>query len=306
MVGPVAISLIGFGEVGQTLADDLAAGGAATVRAFDTAFDDPSSRPSMAARAAARARGHGAFVAASSHADAVTGATLVVCAVTADADLDAARSVAAAIPKGAFYLDMNSASPDTKAEAAALVDAAGGRYVEAAVMSPIGPKRIASPILLGGPHAGAFVELGHRVGMSGARVFADRVGPASATKMCRSVIIKGMEALLSESLLAARHYGVEAHVLGSLGDLLPIGDWPRLARYMISRTLEHGERRAEEMREVARTVAQAGFEPLMSSACALRQDWAPQHAAALEHTTLPDMLDAIIASNRRNREENSR
>ncbi len=302
MVEPVAICLIGFGEVGQTLADDLAAGGAATVRAFDTAFDDPSSRPSMAARA----RGGGAFVAASSHADAVTGARLVVCAVTADADLDAARSVAAAIPKGTFYLDMNSASPDTKAEAAALVDGAGGRYVEAAVMSPIGPKRIASPILLGGPHADAFVELGRRVGMSGARVFADRVGPASATKMCRSVIIKGMEALLSESLLAARHYGVEEHVLGSLGDLLPIGDWPRLARYMISRTLEHGERRAEEMREVAQTVAQAGFEPLMSSACALRQDWAPQHAAALGHATLPDMLDAIIASNRRNREEDSR
>ena len=47
-------------------------------------------------------------------------------------------------------------------------------------------------------------------------VFSDEIGRASAAKMCRSVIVKGMEALLGESLLAARHYGVESAVLESL------------------------------------------------------------------------------------------
>src|SRR5205814_2940164 len=76
--------------------------------------------------------------------------------------------------------------------------------------------------------------------------------------MCRSVIIKGMEALLAESLLTARRHGVEDAVLASLQDLFPVGDWRALARYMISRSLQHGRRRAEEMREAVKTVAEAG------------------------------------------------
>ena len=80
--------------------------------------------------------------------------------------------------------------------------------------------------------------------------------------MCRSVIVKGLEALLAESLLTARRHGVEEAVLASLPDLFPVGDWRKLARYMISRSLQHGRRRAEEMREAARTVAEAGVEPL--------------------------------------------
>lgn len=302
------IALIGFGEVGQTLADDLVSAGHGPIAVHDIAFTDPRSGPSRAARERADAAGHAGveFELAASHAAAVARAGTIICAVTADADLDAARSVAARVPAGAFYLDMNSASPNTKLEAAAIVDGAGGRYVEAAVMSPIGPRRIASPMLLGGPHAAAFAPRGTGLGLVGASVFSDRVGPASATKMCRSVIIKGMEALLSESMLAARHYGVEGVVLESLGDLLPVGDWERLARYMISRTLEHGVRRAEEMREVAVTVEQAGIAPLMSTACVARQAWAPRHRAALAHARLGEMLDAILAAERGNAQEPGR
>ncbi len=137
-----------------------------------------------------------------------------------------------------------------KKQAAAIIDGVGGRYVEAAVMTPFPPKRIASPMLLGGSHAEAFLARATPLGFK-AKVFSSEVGQASATKMCRSVMIKGIEALLMESMLTARHYGVEKTVLESLSDLLPVGDWEKLARYMISRSLEHGVRRAEEMREVA-------------------------------------------------------
>jgi len=112
--------------------------------------------------------------------------------------------------------------------------------------------------------------------------------------MCRSVMIKGIEALLTESLLTARHYGVDATVLASLSDLLPVGDWNRLAAYMISRSLEHGKRRAEEMREVAQTVAEAGIAPLMTRACVERQDWAAQYKDSMAGD-LDTMLDAVLA-----------
>jgi hypothetical protein len=75
---------------------------------------------------------------------------------------------------------------------------------------------------------------------------------------------------------------------------LPVGDWDRLARYMISRALEHGTRRAEEMRESAKTVAEAGLAPLMTTATAQREDWAAAQKGALAHTNeLGALLDAI-------------
>jgi 3-hydroxyisobutyrate dehydrogenase-like beta-hydroxyacid dehydrogenase len=174
-----------------------------------------------------------------------------------------------------------------------LIEAAGGRYVEAAVMSPIHPKGIAAPILLGGPHSAEFAAVAADLGFTGASVYSPVVGPASATKLARSVVVKGMEALITESMLTARAWGVEAEVLASLSNLLPSADWPTLADYMIRRSLEHGGRRAEEMDEAAATVADAGVEPLMAKATALRQRWAGDHAETLEAQGLGALLDAI-------------
>ena len=277
------IALIGFGEVGQTLAEDLA--GKAALSVWDVAFADLDSIPSRALSRHQVRMGRDA-------PDAVRDAQLVISAVTADQDLTAAESVGPGLPKGALFLDLNSCSPGQKIASAEAVEASGGRYVEAAVMTPIGPKRIASPMLLGGAHTGDFVAGAAPLGFTGAKPYSDRIGQAAATKLCRSVMIKGVEALLTESLLAARHYGVEQVVLDSLSDLLPLPSWNKTAQYMISRSLEHGARRAEEMREAARTVEEAGVAGLMSRAIAERQDWAAGHRGALSDD-LTTMLDAI-------------
>jgi 3-hydroxyisobutyrate dehydrogenase-like beta-hydroxyacid dehydrogenase len=282
------VALIGLGEVGQVLADDLHRAPAVELFAWDRLFPVAGSEPQ-------RAAGVLTFVAAaSSMPRAVRGSSLVICAVTAGECRAAAEEAAAALTAGAFYLDLNSVSPRTKAEAARVIERAGGRYVEAAVMSPIAPKRIVSPIWLGGPHAREFLPLAQSLGFAGSAVYSDHLGEASAAKMCRSVIVKGMEALLAESLLTARRHGVEDAVLASLQDLFPVGDWRQLARYMISRSLQHGRRRAEEMREAARTVAEAGLEPWMSEGIVERQQWAARHAAALRAAALTDMLDEML------------
>jgi len=279
------IALIGFGEVGQTLGADLLAADC-RVAAFDPLFASPESAPS-------RALAGIAVAAAENPCAAVRDAELVISAVTAASDLDAARAVAPHLAPGTFYLDVNSVSPRTKIECAEVIGKAGGHYVEAAVMTPIGPKRVASPMLLGGPHAQQFIARARVLGFAG-QPFAGEIGRASATKMCRSVIIKGVESLLCESLVAARHYGVEKVVLDSLSDLLPVGDWEKVASYMVSRALEHGVRRAEEMREAAKTVAEAGLEPLMASATAEREQWAATYrdAHTLRHDLIA-MLDAM-------------
>ena len=279
--------IIGFGEVGGIFARDLAARGAA-VTAFDVA-------PAAQARAAETG------VAAPSAHDAARGAGTVFVCVTAGSALDAMRSLAGGLGHAPFVVDVNSVSPATKQEAARIVEAASGRYVEAAVMTSVPPKGLRSPMLLGGPHAVDFMRGMMPYGMD-LTDFSPEVGRASSVKMCRSVMIKGLEALTTECLLAARHYGVEADVLRTLGDTLPHPDWPGLARYVISRALIHGKRRAEEMREVARTVDDAGVEPLLSRAIAERQDWAWQQGAVMGSARdlpgLEPLLDALAEASR--------
>jgi 3-hydroxyisobutyrate dehydrogenase-like beta-hydroxyacid dehydrogenase len=279
------IALLGFGEVGQSLAQALIARGIAELTAWDTAFADAASPVSRALDLIPVRK-------ASSAVDAVAGAELVISAVTAAQDVEATKAAASGLTPGAFFLDLNSCSPATKQACFDVIAWTEARYVEAAVMSPINPKRLAAPMLLGGPFAMEFLAKGRSTGFSAATVFSDQIGQAAATKLCRSVVIKGVEALLTESMLAARHYGVEQEVLDSLSDLLPLPDWNKTAQYMIARSLDHGARRAEEMREAARTVAEAGVEPLMSDAIAQRQDWAAGFKGALS-PDLKVMLDAI-------------
>ena len=287
---PQSVAVIGFGEVGRIFARDLKAAGIANIAAYDLLFDDPDSAPSRSAREAGVRM-------ATSAADAATGAALVFSAVTAAQTLDAAKAAADGIGQGAWFVDLNSASPGTKRQAFEALTAAHARYVEAAVMTSVPPKGLKSQMLLGGPNAEAFKAVADALGME-ATVFSDKTGQASAVKMCRSVLIKGVEALIAESMLTAREYGVENVVLDSLHDLLPHPDWRNHARYMLSRSLIHGKRRAEEVREVAKTVAEAGVQPLMSERIAERQDWAWKAAKALpkevlDHGDLGALLDGI-------------
>ena len=280
------LCLLGFGEVGQTLAADLRAH-VGSITAWDLKFAESASAPTLAA-------GQLGVIAAADARSSVAEADLVISAVTAGQIGEAADSVARHLKRQAYYFDLNSTSPAAKQAAAAVIDAAGGRFVEAAIMSPIAPRRVASPMLVGGVHAAGFLPLANQLGFAGAQLFSDKLGAASAAKMCRSVVIKGLEALMLESLLTARKFGVEQAVLDSLQSTSPADTWRTQGRYMISRALVHGRRRAEEMREAARTVAEAGLAPRMSGACAEWQEWAADHSAAANEG-LEQMLDTLLA-----------
>ena len=266
------VALIGYGEVGRILAEDLRARSVA-VSAYDLKLDGDRGQPLREHAAAWE------VVLAASHASAVHGVDLVVSAVTASQTVAAAQSVAPGLKRGAFFLDFNSASPGAKVRAAEIVNAAGGRYVEGAVMTSVPPYRIKVPLLLGGPDAAALEPLLKDLGFAPS-VASETLGVASATKMCRSVMIKGLEAMVIESFTTARHYGVEDAVIASLHETFPGIDWERQAAYFFQRVIEHGRRRSEEVREVAQTVREAGLEPWSASGTAERQAWVADLADA--------------------------
>jgi 3-hydroxyisobutyrate dehydrogenase-like beta-hydroxyacid dehydrogenase len=261
------IAIIGFGEAGSILGAELAARGRDVV-IYDILLDSPGTRTALQAKARAAQ-----VQTADTQAAAIEGASLAISAVTASSATAVASQAARSIRTGQIFLDINSVSPSTKREEAALIEAAGADYVEAAVMAPLPPQRLKVPMLLGGRRARELAPALQALGMNTTAI-ADQVGVASAVKMCRSVMIKGIEALTVECLLAARRFGAEQEVLASLDATYPSMGWlETLPDYLVSRVAEHGRRRAAEMREVARTLEDVKLEPSMSLATAARQDW---------------------------------
>jgi 3-hydroxyisobutyrate dehydrogenase-like beta-hydroxyacid dehydrogenase len=267
------IGLVGYGEVGRILAEDLHELGVAKLNACDVKVGGAQEAPLRE-----HAAKHGVKL-SNSHRGLAGDCDLIISAVTASQALAVAQVCAPAVKFGAWFLDLNSASPGAKKRAGGFIDDAGGVYVEAAVMTSVPPYRIGVPLLLGGARA---AELRPKLTMLGfdTKVVSRKLGVASATKMCRSVVIKGLEAMLIESFTTARAYGVEDQVLASLKETLPGIDWEQQGAYFFQRVIQHGRRRAEEMREAAETVREIGLEPWSASGTAERQAWMAEQADA--------------------------
>jgi 3-hydroxyisobutyrate dehydrogenase-like beta-hydroxyacid dehydrogenase len=260
------IGLVGYGEVGRILGEDL------RKRDLRVSAHDIKLRSDQAGQPLREhAHSHGVVLHAS-HAELAAQSDFIVSAVTAGQAVPVAESCANDLKKGAWFLDFNSASPGAKQRAAKFIDGAGGRYVEGAVMTSVPPHRLKVPLLLGGANAAALAPLLVELGFA-AKVASEKLGVASAVKMCRSVMIKGFEATVIESFVTARAYGVEDAVLASLKETFPGIDWEKQGTYFFQRVIEHGRRRAEEVREVAETVREIGLEPWTSQGTAERQAW---------------------------------
>lgn len=252
------IAFIGFGEAAQA----FTAGWPVEFRASISAYDIKAGQKNLRARKLADyfAAGINGYEAPSG---CIAGADVIFSMVTADQALAAGKGVAKYIPAGALYFDCNSCAPDTKRAVASIINDAGGRYVDVAVMSPVFPLLHQTPVLVSGPAAESAMVMMDRLGMS-ANVARGKVGTASSIKMVRSIMIKGLEALTAECVLAGRKAGVEDIVLETLDKTFPDFDWTERASYMLERMMVHGTRRAAEMREVALTIEQLGLDGGMS------------------------------------------
>jgi 3-hydroxyisobutyrate dehydrogenase-like beta-hydroxyacid dehydrogenase len=266
----LSIAFVGFGEAGFTIGNGLTSAGLERLLAFDIATDSADRGPLIRERAEAA----GATLVSSSE-ELARSADVLFSTVTCSAALDAARQTAPYLTARHIYADLNSVSPALKRDVAEVVQRSSASFVEAAVMAPVQPYGQRVPMLIGGPAARRFADLMAPFGMA-LEPIDGPIGKAAAVKMCRSIVVKGVEALLAECVLAATLYEADDKVFASLQETWPGIDWKKLADYTIGRMVVHGERRAREMEEVAETLKAIGVEPLMAEATARRQDWSAQ------------------------------
>ncbi len=257
------ISFIGFGEAGQAIASGLRETGIEQIAAWDILFP-------VADGAKLKTAGKQMGVRlATSAAEAVAEADMVISAVTAASSYEAAQSVAPHLSGNPYYLDINSVSPGRKQATAKLLDGRA-RYVDVAVIAPIHPKRHRTPLLISGPHAEAVSPLLREMEMQ-LKIVGPEIGAAAGIKMIRSVMIKGLEALTLECFLAAQRAGIVDEVTDSLKNNYPGLDFKQIAEYNLERMASHGERRAAEMEESCVTLRELGLDPLMTEGTVKRQ-----------------------------------
>lgn len=253
------ITFIGFGEAASAISSGWEAG-KYPLRTYDIKLESEATRAEIHTRCRKLA-----VTCCDTVEEAVLGADLVFCTVTADQAVTAARNAAVFLKPGQIWLDLNSCAPSSKATSAGVIEATGAAYVDVAVMAPVYPKLNLVPLLLAGPHAETAAPILESLPMA-PRVVAGPVGAASSIKMIRSVMVKGLEALTAECTLAAVAAGVQEEVFASLLKSHPGTDWPSQASYNFERSLVHGERRAAEMEEVVKTLTDLGLPAEMARA----------------------------------------
>jgi 3-hydroxyisobutyrate dehydrogenase-like beta-hydroxyacid dehydrogenase len=262
-----AIGFIGFGEVVRTFARGLASEGAGPIMAYHPGRRNAEKWSRLSAEAEA------IDVQLTGSIDELIGrAHIIFSAVVPGAALRVAQQMAAHLTPAHIYVDVNSTSPAAKQQMAAAVTTAGARFVDVAIMNAVIESGHRTEMLICGDGADALVAAMTPFGMRLVPV-GPMAGRAAAIKMCRSLILKGLASLFTESLVAARRFGVDEAVLAGIQETYPDLDWTRLAEFMLWRTARQAERRAQELEHAAETIASVGIAPIMARAASQRFQW---------------------------------
>lgn len=290
------VGLLGFGEAGSLFATGLVAAGAENVVAYDIAQDTSRLVRERASRVGVHLVDGPDQLAAR--------ADIIVSAVICSRSEEAAAHIAPSLRPGTFFLDINSTAAGAKQRNAALVERSGAAYVDVAVMANATSDLTRLPLLLSGPRAAEVIGL-----LAPAPIVADVVsdvpGDAARIKMFRSLLVKGLEALSLEAMMACFPAGVHEQVLASFEDTFGRYTFTELVRHLIERHSVHGSRRADELDEVALSLSEVGVLPLMAEAGHRRMMWDVERGlqARFDAGQDPDWIDVLEALDELRRED---
>lgn len=265
-----SLGLVGFGEIGQSFGTALSANGLLRIHAFDpllAGLDAASNSAAQAMRDCARAA---RISIAGSLEELARESQVVLSATPGVHTVTAARALCPHLHGDHLILDLASCTPELKREAAVIVAASGASFVDGAIVGA-SSQGLGRRILASGEAATRCSELLSTWGMHVEALSGD-VGSASAVKILRSIVMKGLEALVMECLLASTRYGIAADVVASLEASFQ-KPFSVLANSLAAGDVIHATRRAEEVEMSAQTLVEIGVDPIVTRAVAERLHW---------------------------------
>lgn len=256
------IGFVGYGELGQCVTGGLSKAGA-DVGVFDLLVETPQEAKRLQGIA-----DQAGVILAKTREELSARTDIFISAVTCSDAVTAASQMAPYLNENQIYVDLNSTSPAVKQQVRDVIEGAGAQFVEIGVLGGIATKGYDVALLLCGKEAQTVADVLSSYGMDTECIDAE-TGAAAAVKMFRSIVVKGIEALMLECVLAAEQYGATKQVLDTIEDNYP-GVGVDMANFFTTRTAVHAERRSHEMEEVAETLKAMGLDPIMSDASARR------------------------------------
>lgn len=254
------IGLIGYGEVGQALAEGFSSNRQLSVEVFDIRFRTDKAPDSLATTAKARG-----LILGKGIDFLVKNNELIISAVTCEQALQVAERVSESLASGKIFVDMNTVAPRQKIKIGELVENSGGIFIEIAILGLIASHSYKSPMLACGKKALGFADYLNNMGFE-VSFLSEEVGQASSMKMLRSVFAKGVEGLLLEMLVAAERCNMLEPVMNMVTAHMDKSSFLEIAEAWITTSLTHARRRAEEMDHVIETLKNLKMQPIMTTA----------------------------------------
>ena len=240
------VGIVSPGQMGAALGAALRDGGARVVT-------------TLAGRSARTARLAAGLETLPTLAEVVAAADIVLSVTPPAAARENSNTIAHHARAETIIADLNAVSPATMAAIAG--DLGGLRLVDGSISGPPPTVSKGARIYLSGPDAAVVAGLPWGDSVE-AVVIGDRIGAASALKMCTGSVYKGLTALVTQAMRTAGANGVLDLVLE---DLRRNG----LAQTAsVTRSAPKAHRFVAEMREVAATQADAGLTPALFEAIA--------------------------------------
>ena len=255
------IGLVGYGEVGQAVAQGLLANKEVSIDVFDIRFKNSDAPPDPLKT---KAESNGVNLRGDIDA-LVINSELIISAVTCEQALQVAQNVSENLAGGKIFVDMNTLAPKVKTEISRLAEKKGAAFIEIAILGTIASYGFKSPMLACGAQAQNFAHFLNKSGFN-VKFLSEQIGQASQMKMLRSVFAKGVESLLFEMLTAAEKFKMLEPVMTAVVNHMDKGSFLDIAETWITTNVVHAKRRAEEMDHVIETLEDIDVEPIMSIA----------------------------------------
>ncbi|WP_424467051.1 NAD(P)-binding domain-containing protein [Pseudoclavibacter helvolus] len=186
-------------------------------------------------------------------AEAVEGADLIVSLVGARAAQSVADAVFPVAGKSAVFADLNTGSPELKRRLGDAASASGIRFADVAVLAPVPRSGVLTPLMVSGDGAETFAEAMRPTGAEIESIGGD-AGDAAARKLVRSSFMKGLAAVVLESVGAAQAAGCESWLRGQIASELG-GDPQQLIDRLITGSKLHASRRVHEVEDTREYLA---------------------------------------------------
>ncbi len=286
------LGIIGFGEAGYYLTKEFVEN-SVQIFAYDSVVTGGGDRAALVTRRAAE----NGVTLVNSLEELFDCSEVIFCLTSAGSALPIAKSIEPLLREEQVYADLNSTSPMTKEKIADALASAKGEFIEAAVMNAVPAKKTKVPICVCGKHAEAFAQRLNACGMN-VTAMGEKIGSASALKMLKSVLSKGIIALITETVFCTEKYGLTEKVLSSLKNTIDMMTYEKFCHYVVTQASVHHERLSKEMDEVLETLDGLGENAIMTRATREKFLWMTKKGFRDHFKERPATYQEVIAVKR--------